>query len=86
MERFLVLFTTTESRVADASCEALEDAGIPVMIEHVDVLDQGSKIAGFRLLVPSHHSQEALKVAKGRPEFSYYGLVHETDAVNILVH
>jgi hypothetical protein len=80
------LFTTTEARIADASCEALEDAGIPVMIEHVDVLEEGERAPGFRLLVPSEHSQEALRLAQAHPDFSYYGLVDEGDAINILMH
>ena len=62
MERFLVLTTTTEQPLANRTCAVLEDAGIPVMIEHVEITDGGSRALGFRLMVPSQFTQTAMRL------------------------
>ena len=62
MDKFILLTTTKERNAANRACAALEDAGIPVMIEHeatVEDVDQGE---GFRVLVPSQFTQAALKL------------------------
>ena len=62
MEQFLVVTTTTEQNLADRACAALEEAGIPVMIEHIEIVDGKQRASGYRLLVPSQFTQTAMKV------------------------
>lgn len=62
MEKFLVLTTTTEQILATRTCELLEDSGIPVMLEHIEILDGNTRAHGYRLLVPSQYSQTALRL------------------------
>ena len=63
MDRFLVLITTTDQRHAEQVCAALEDANIPVMLEHVEIHDGTLRASGYRLLVPSQYSQTARRLA-----------------------
>lgn len=65
MERFLEVTTTTRQIVANETCEALENAGIPVVLEHVNVVDGGEHTTGYRLFVPSQHSQAAIQIVNG---------------------
>lgn len=71
MERFLVLTTTTERHQASRACAALEDAGIPVMLEHVEINNDGGSASGFRLLVPAQFTQTAMRLvsAAGSPVY-----------------
>ena len=62
MDRFLVLTTTTDQPLANKACEALEDAGIPVMLEHIEILSGKTRASGYRLLVPSQFTHTAMKV------------------------
>lgn len=62
MERFVVLLTTTERTVANRACEGLEHAGIPVMLEHVEIHDGATRASGYRLLVPSEATQAARRL------------------------
>ncbi len=62
MERFLILSTIKEQSLANRACAALENAGIPVMIEHVELRENGEKSQGFRLLVPSQYTQTAKRI------------------------
>jgi hypothetical protein len=67
LEAYLILFTTTEQTLADRTCAVLEDAQIPVMLEHVELIDSGGRTSGFRVLVPSGMSQAAMKLVADRP-------------------
>ncbi len=60
MEQFLVIQTVTDQNLANLSCGALEEAAIPVMLEHVTISEGEQSASGFRILVPSHHTQTAL--------------------------
>ena len=62
MDNYLVLTTTTEQPLANRACEALEDAGIPLMLEHIHVKSGNKRAPGYRLLVPSSFSQRAQKL------------------------
>ena len=66
MEKFLVLTTTTEQNFAAQTSETLENAGIPVMIEHVEILDGKDLAHGYRVMVPSQHSQSAMQLMARR--------------------
>ena len=66
-DRFLVLTTTFEQALADRTCAALEDAGIPVILEHVQISDRNAenipyKASGYRVLVPAPHTQTAMRL------------------------
>ncbi|MCB0332136.1 MAG: hypothetical protein KDD55_01485 [Bdellovibrionales bacterium] len=60
MEQFLVIQTVTDQHVANLSCGLLEDASIPVMLEHVTISEGTECASGYRILVPSDHIQTAL--------------------------
>ena len=62
MEKFLVLTTITEQRVANHYCAVLEDAGIPVIIEHVEILDGSLCALGYRLLVPAEFTGAGMRI------------------------
>ena len=63
MDRYVVLTTTTEQNLAKKTCEALEDAGIPVMLEHREIVDGADRASGYRLLVPFQFRQRAQLLA-----------------------
>ena len=61
-ERFLVLTTTTDQVLANKMCARLEAAGIPVLLEHIEI-QSGSELAtGFRLLAPAKSSHVAMRL------------------------
>ncbi|MDC0358343.1 hypothetical protein OAO01_05955 [Oligoflexia bacterium] len=62
MDKFLVLNTITDQALADATCEALEEAEIPVMLEHVTIQNDDSSASGYRILVPSEFTQTAMSL------------------------
>ncbi|MCB0339368.1 MAG: hypothetical protein KDD53_07180 [Bdellovibrionales bacterium] len=62
MEQFFVLTTYSDHMVADSTCGLLEQAGIPVMLEHVEIHEAGVAASGIRLLVPFEYTQRAMKI------------------------
>lgn len=62
MDHFLMLTTTTSRNKADRFCDRLEGAGIPVILEHVEVRDGALRAIGYRLLVPAKDTAVALKL------------------------
>ena len=64
MDRYVVLTTIFEQVLANKTCEALEDAGIPVMLEHREVVNDGERASNYRVLVPSQFTQTAMRLAK----------------------
>lgn len=62
VDKFILLTVTSERTIANRTCAALEDAGIPVMIEHEVVSQECDEGAGFRVLVPSQFTQAAMKL------------------------
>ena len=62
MERYLEVTTVQEASRADRSCEVLERAGIPVLIRHVEIVSGDFSSPGYTLLVPSQHSNQALRL------------------------
>ena len=62
MDRYLEVVTTEDSTSADKSCETLEQAGIPVLIQHVEITTEGTSRPGFTLLVPSQHCNQAQRL------------------------
>jgi len=79
MEGYVVVSTTAEHRLADKTCQALEDAGIPVVLEHREVVLGARRAQNYRVLVPSEHSQMALKLvgySSGTHLISGAGRIH----------
>lgn len=64
MDRYVVLTTIFEQVLANKTCEALEDAGIPVMLEHREVVSDDGRASNYRVLVPSQYTQTAMRLAK----------------------
>lgn len=64
MEQFVVVITTTDQPLADRACAALEDAGIPVMLEHVEIHENNFRASGYRLMVPSQFVQSAQRLTR----------------------
>lgn len=60
MDRFVVLATLSDSIAADLLCGALEGAGIPVLLEHVEIQDGKLNASGVRILAPSDRAQQAI--------------------------
>jgi len=61
-DHFLELATTTEQPLADRTCAVLEEAGIPVILEHVEMRARQTFAPGYRVLVPAQFSQTAMRL------------------------
>ena len=86
-DRFLVLTTTFEQALADKACAALEDAGIPVILEHVQISERDSdnapyKASGFRVLVPAPHTQAAMRLVTATSS-AYYDRIAQHGALGL---
>jgi hypothetical protein len=86
-DRFLVLTTTFEQGLADRTCAVLEDAGIPVILEHVQIADRtpeniAYKASGYRVLVPAPHTQTAMRLVTATST-AYYDRIAEQAAVGL---
>lgn len=53
LEQFTSVATFTDQTLANHICANLEDSGIAVMLEHVQVQEDGAATAGYRLFVPT---------------------------------
>ena len=81
-DRFLVLTTTFEQALADKTCAVLEDAGIPVILEHVqisdrDVRDTPYTASGYRVLVPAPMTQTAMRLVSATSSAYYDGIARQ---------
>lgn len=61
---YLVLITSTERSVVNRACNLLEESGIPVMIEHVELLDGPTRARSYRVLVPSEFAQTGMRIVQ----------------------
>lgn len=64
MEHFVVVITTTDQLLAERSCAALEDSAVPVMLEHVEIHENGVQASGYRLMVPAQFAQTAQRLTR----------------------
>ena len=60
---FVVLTSISEQQLATKTCEALEEAGIPVLLEHREIVDGPRKATGYRVFVPAQFRQSAMRLA-----------------------
>jgi hypothetical protein len=66
METFVIISTITNQETANQSCALLEDAGIAVMLEHLELsFDDGVTGRAFRLLVPQRDNMRAQRIISG---------------------
>ena len=61
-DQYVLLSTITEQGLAQQFCNAFEDADIPLMLEHVKILDRKDVTPGYRLFVPSRVIQQATQL------------------------
>lgn len=71
MDRFVNLTTIGDRLLANRVCQSLEDAGIPVMLEHVEIVQNLQRTSGFRLLVPLESLQTAQRLADATARLSF---------------
>lgn len=64
MDKFIHLTTIADRLIANRLCQSLEDAGIPVMLEHVDIIEHLQRASAFRLLVPTQLAQTARRLSE----------------------
>lgn len=62
MDHYVLLTRITEQPLANRACAMLEDAGIPVMLEHVEVTTGETRASSYRVFVPSQHTQSAQRL------------------------
>lgn len=64
IEEFVVLAVNTRRSVMSRACEILEEQGVPVILEHVEVEDShsGHRTPGFRLMVPTKVRERSVKL------------------------
>lgn len=75
MTNYLPISTLSDSVVADATCEMLESAGIPVMLEHVEIIHGNLRSPGYRVLVPEQFATRAdLLVTMASSAYSRSGM------------
>lgn len=53
MERFVELQITTDFFTADTAYRVLDSAAIPVLIEHIEISENGVRLPAYKVLVPS---------------------------------
>lgn len=82
MERFVVLTSTSEQTLANRTCELLEDRGIPVMLEHREILNGAERASSYRLLVPIEFVQTARKLTYAR----YSANLNNSQRVSSKIH
>jgi hypothetical protein len=62
MEEFLPITTFSRKDLACRVCGSLEDHGIPIMLEHIEIIEDETPYSAYRLLVPTVKRQHALRV------------------------
>ncbi len=64
MEQFAVLTTVTDFGLMDRISNSLEQAEIPVLLEHVEIIDGEDKARGIRIMVPTTLTVKAKECLK----------------------
>lgn len=63
IESFVIVTTLAEQEIADKISGALEDIGIPIILEHVAGSESNLGQRGFRILTQSRYSENAMRIA-----------------------
>jgi hypothetical protein len=61
-ERYVSITVLSDPVAADQACSVLEEAGMPVLIQHLEVEDGAVKVSGYRVLAPANCAQTAMKL------------------------
>jgi hypothetical protein len=85
MDQFLIIATLNHHMIANRTCAALEDAGIPVMLEHVEIEEDGISSTGYRVLVPSQHSSAATRLVNTHSQASERVSLHDSSSGNLSI-
>lgn len=59
---FLVITTISDKSLIDRICTTLEDAEIPLMLEHVEIIGGKNSANGVRVLVPEDCTRMAMRL------------------------
>jgi hypothetical protein len=62
MDQYLPISILSTRMEANHACALLEDSQIPIMLQYIEVEEQGEKIGAYRLLVPMQFTQRSLKI------------------------
>ena len=62
MVRYLEIISLEEGATAERSCELLEQAGIPVIRRHIEIIRGNERLPGYAILVPSQLCNQAQTV------------------------
>ncbi len=61
-ERYVSITVFSDPVAADQACSVLEEAGLPVLIQHLEVEGGELKASGYRVLAPANYAQTAMKL------------------------
>jgi len=60
MDQYLPISIIGTRGGANKACEKLENAGVPIMLQFIEVEEAGEKISAYRLLVPMEFREASL--------------------------
>ena len=63
-DKFVCIKVLTSQKLADRACTALEEAGIPVMLQHLEVEEGELRALGFRVFTPTRCVQSASRIVE----------------------
>ena len=61
-ERYVSITVFSDPVAADQACSVLEEAGMPVLIQHLEVQDGNIRASGYRVLAPANCVQTAMRL------------------------
>jgi len=67
MDKYVVLTTYGDHMITNQLCNALETAGVPVLVEHLLIEEGKLQGTGFRVLIPSHLIQTGYGILSTMP-------------------
>ena len=62
MDKLMLITTMVEESEVDKTSSMLKNRGIPVTVQTINILDEYKKTSGYRLLVPSQFTEEAMNL------------------------
>ena len=61
-ERYVSITVISDPVAADQACSILEEAGMPVLIQHLEVEEDGMRASCYRVMAPLSCAQTAMKL------------------------
>ncbi|MCB0335357.1 MAG: hypothetical protein KDD62_03605 [Bdellovibrionales bacterium] len=62
MQNYTLIHTTIDRVLANKTAEVLENEGIAVLIEHIEIKSTTDNAHGFRILVPVQSAHESMRL------------------------